>query len=111
MNHQEMITPKTIGYVALFNGVPPDNSLYLQIKYLKEEKGCEEVYLDTSWPYRPTFEAILKTMKANDVFWVLNTKHHEVTKILFKEKDYFELIQQIESVEELVEDLRIGENQ
>lgn len=111
----EIKSPKTIGYICLFSDIPSDNnndSLYLQIKYLKEKKGCQEVFCDCvkdskkdDWYKRPIFNGIIDSMKPNDRLFVLKPIHDELIKIVFKEQEGSPLIHDIDSIEKLSKEI------
>ena len=77
---------KTIGYIRLFTGgTTLYRTLRLHIKYLKEEKGCHEVFFEKvkagDWSNGANFTAILETMKPTDTLFVLKLEFNELLKI------------------------------
>lgn len=77
---------KTIGYIRLFTGSTTlAGTLKLHIKYLKEEKGCHQVFFEKvkfgNWSNGPNFSAILETIRPNDTLFVLKDYSNELLKI------------------------------
>jgi len=121
MNHPVTNQPKIIGYICLFNDIPnkDENEFYLQIKYLKEKKGCHEVFCDVvkdskndDLTKRPNFETILDNIKPNDVLVVLKPEHDELVKIRFEEEnENLPLIHAIKDIETLYTEICKGDMQ
>jgi hypothetical protein len=84
--------PTSIGYICLFNDSKTTyGTLKLQIKYLKEEKGCLKVFLEKGIrgdrESRPKFGALLDRMRPNNTLFFLKPDIDELAVIRFKEAE------------------------
>jgi hypothetical protein len=84
--------PISIGYICLFNDSKTTyGTLKRQIKYLKEEKECLEVFFEKGerddWENRTNFRALLDRIRPDDNLFVLKPDMDELIIIRFKEAE------------------------